>query len=542
MIRFLILFLFFTNICNSQNLDSLLVVLEKTMSKRTEYDNAKEIRISNLKRLSAEEEITLENKYFLFSEIIAEYEKYSFDNALFYTENNIKIAKELCNDFLVQESKLKLAKLLVKSGRYKESIDVLKKMDRLDLSKELLGNYYYCFKEAYSGLNFYSTATEIRENYSKLYSVYQDSLLQRLEPNSDEYLALKEKELRDNGEIKDALEVNFNRLSQVKIGTPLFSLITFERALLYGINNNTNEQKKNFILSAISDIQSSIKDNASLTDLAMLFFKEGDIYRAHNYINFSVADADFYNSRIRFVNISNKLSVISKAYEDRSLVQKSKLKNLLIFISLLVFILLITIYSIYQQIRKISTARLNLKEANEQLKDLNRQHSLANSDLNRLYTELFNSDRIKEHYIGTFLNLYSEYIDKLDLYRKMVRKYILTNKTNDLLELTKSKQMINSELKLFYTNFDKSFLHIYPSFVENINALLKPSHQIVANDSETLNTELRILALIRLGITNSSKISKILRLSINTIYNYRVKVRNNAINRDKFEDLVKKIV
>lgn len=540
-ILILVSLLLYPNTIPYNELDSLLLELELNMKKRTEYDNAKELRIDNLKKLSAEDGITLKNKYFLFSKIITEYEKYSFDNALFYIENNIKIAKELDDDFLEKESKLILAKLLVKSGRYKESIDVLNKIDRMSLSKNLFDEYYYNFKEAYSGLSFYTTVTDSKKNYSILYKAYQDSLLQKLGPNSDESLALKEKELRDKREIKEALKINFKRLSQVEKGTPLYSLVTFERALLYQLNNNTNEQKKFLILSAISDIQTSIKDNASLTDLAMLFFKEGDIDRAHDYINFSVADADFYNSTLRFVNISNKLSVISKAFEVRSLEQKSKLKNLLIFISLLVLVLLITLYLIYKQIRKISTARLNLKEANEQLKDLNKQYGLANSDLSRLYTELSNSDKIKEHYIGTFLNLSSEYIEKLDVYRKTVRKYIITNKTKDLLEHVKSKKVVDDELKIFYSNFDKSFLHIYPNFIQNFNALLKEGERIVVKKDNTLNVELRIFALIRLGITNSSKISKILRYSVNTIYNYRVKVKNSAIEREEFENLVKKL-
>lgn len=540
-ILILVSLLLYPNTIPYNELDSLLLELELNMKKRTEYDNAKELRIDNLKKLSAEDGITLKNKYFLFSKIITEYEKYSFDNALFYIENNIKIAKELDDDFLEKESKLILAKLLVKSGRYKESIDVLKKIDRMSLSKNLFDEYYYNFKEAYSGLSFYTTVTDSKKNYSILYKAYQDSLLQKLGPNSDESLALKEKELRDKREIKEALKINFKRLSQVEKGTPLYSLVTFERALLYQLNNNTNEQKKFLILSAISDIKTSIKDNASLTDLAMLFFKEGDIDRAHDYINFSVADADFYNSTLRFVNISNKLSVISKAFEVRSLEQKSKLKNLLIFISLLVLVLLITLYLIYKQIRKISTARLNLKEANEQLKDLNKQYGLANSDLSRLYTELSNSDKIKEHYIGTFLNLSSEYIEKLDVYRKTVRKYIITNKTKDLLEHVKSKKVVDDELKIFYSNFDKSFLHIYPNFIQNFNALLKEGERIVVKKDNTLNVELRIFALIRLGITNSSKISKILRYSVNTIYNYRVKVKNSAIEREEFENLVKKL-
>ncbi|WP_298338900.1 DUF6377 domain-containing protein [uncultured Algibacter sp.] len=526
---------------SNNNLDSLLVELERTMNKRIVFDSAKKLRIENLKKLLKESNSTsLQNNYFLISEIIKEYEKYSFDKALIFIEKGLNIANTLNDDNLKKESQLKLAKLLVTSGRYKEAIDVLHEIERPELPEKLLDLYYYNYKEGYSGLSFYTTVSNSKESYSNLYKIYQDSLQLRLTPNSNESLALIEKEFRDNREIKKALEINSKRLSKVALGTPNYSLITFERSLLYGLNKNTNEQKKYLILSAISDIRASVKDNASLTELAMILFDEGNIERAHDFIDFSVEDAEMYNSRLRFVNISNKLSVISKAYEEKNLEQQNELKRLLTFISILVLFLVLTIIYIYQQIKKLSAARKELKKANDQLLSLNEKLSFTNSDLNRLYNELSDSDRIKEQYIGTFLNLYSDYINKLDTYRKMVRNYLVSNKTKTLLELTKSKQLVDNELNIFYENFDKSFLHIYPNFVESINKLLKEDQQITLKDEQSLNTELRIFALIRLGITSSTKISKILRYSVNTIYNYRVKVKNNAKNRDTFEDSVKR--
>ncbi|WP_136480743.1 DUF6377 domain-containing protein [Cognatitamlana onchidii] len=511
------------------------------MSRRDFYDDSKILRIKNLEDLLNEETLSLENKYFLTNKIIGEYEKYSFDRALDYIEKNISVAQNIGDINFEKESRLKLAKLLVTSGRYKEAIDVLNTIRRPELPEKLLNLYYFIFKEGYSGLSFYTSVKRIKTNYSQLYTIYQDSLLQRLDPNSDESLALVEKGFRDQRDIERALKVNSQRLNKVKPSTPKYSLITFERSLLFELIGDIEKQKKFLILSAISDIKASVKDNASLTVLAMIYFREGDIERAHKYIDFSVEDAELFNSKLRFVNISNTLSVISKAYEEKSLEQQKELKKMLIFISVLALFLVITIVYIYRQIKRLSSARKSLKDANNQLQNLNKKLQLTNADLNRLYNELSDSDRIKEQYIGTFLNLYSDYINKLDTYRKMVRKYIVSNKTKSLLELTKSKQLIDNELNIFYENFDKSFLHIYPNFVEQFNNLLKEDKRITIKDSNCLNTELRIFALIRLGISSSSKISKILRYSVNTIYNYRVKVKNNALNRNDFEDMVKKI-
>jgi hypothetical protein len=211
-------------------------------------------------------------------------------------------------------------------------------------------------------------------------------------------------------------------------------------------------------------------------------------------------------------------------------------------VSVLSLILLLVVGFIFKQNKKLTKATATLNKVNEELNWLNLELNTKNEDLSKLYDLLSESNDIKEHYIGSFLNLYSEYIDKLDVYRKLVTKHLVTNKTKELLELTKSKQVIDTEIKVFYDNFDESFLQIYPNFITQFNALLKKDHQVILKSSdELLNSELRIYALIRLGITNSAKIAKILRYSINTIYNYRVKIKNNAIDRESFEESVKKI-
>jgi hypothetical protein len=198
---------------------------------------------------------------------------------------------------------------------------------------------------------------------------------------------------------------------------------------------------------------------------------------------------------------------------------------------------------VYSQIKKLSLTRNNLKLANDELQNLNLKLSQSNDNLNNLYDELSKSDKVKVNSLGVFLNLYSDYINKLELYRKMVRKHLVTNKINDLINLTKSNEIINSEIKLFNKNFDEAFLHIYPDFVEKLNQLLKIDSKVNYNlNSKELSTEIRIFALIRLGITSSSQISKILRYSVNTIYNYRVKVKNNALNREDFETDITNIV
>ncbi|MEO9479959.1 MAG: DUF6377 domain-containing protein [Maribacter dokdonensis] len=533
-------------ISHAQNIDSLLVVMEEVMLKRNVYDLTKEERINNLKLLLEDPDASIENQYYIINRLIDEYEYYSFDATLAFIEKNIELAKELDRTELIQESTLRLAKLLATSGRYDESINLLEEISTSNLSEDLITEYYSVYKKCYYELRNISRVNSISEKYEQFYFIYRDSLnaqIAKLDGNSKLVLEIEEQNFRDKSDTKKALEINAKRLALAEMGTREYATIAFNRSYMSSeVDGDRINQKKFLILSAISDIKSSVKDNASMANLAVILFEEGDVKRAHKYINFSFEDAKFYNSKLRFLDISNVLPVISKSYEKESVLQSSKLKKQLIFISFLSIILLIALFFIFRQYQKIRLGRESLKTANIQLQNLNEQLSFKNSDLKRLYEELSAVDSIKEQYIGTFLNLYSEYIDKLDVYRKTVRKFIVTNKTNDLLKLIKSKDVVDEELKIFYMNFDKSFLHIYPNFIDDFNNLLQEGEKINVKKEDSLTVELRIFALIRLGISNSSQIAKILRYSVNTIYNYRVKIRNSAIDRETFEDMVKKIM
>jgi hypothetical protein len=544
-LSFIIAFFLYQELVLSQNVDSLLVVLEETMSKRAEYDAAKEQKIAVMVSDLSEEEISFEKQFFITKNLISEYEYYSFDKTLQFIDRNIQLAKTVGNDTMLLESNLNLARVLATSGRYIESIDVLDEIDRSIISERLLKDYFFNYKKCYSELRYFSNMTIINNKYNNLYTAYSDSLnleVSKLDKNSIEYLSSIEQNYRDANEYGKALEVNANILSLTESGHREYSLATFNRSyMLRDYLNDDEGQKTNLILSAISDIQSSVKDNASLSDLASKLFEEGALEKAHKYINYSLEDARFYNSKLRSLSISKVLPDISNGFEEMIKKQSDEQKQQLIYISILSLFLSITIILIYTQNKKIKAGRSELKAANNKLEKLNQELLSANEKLNRLVKELSEVDKVKEHYIGSFLNLYSEYISKLNTYRKLVNKYVKNNQMNALLKLSKSKQIIEDEIEIFNKNFDGSFLHIHPNFIPSVNQLLNEHKQIVIEDDGKLNTELRILALIRLGITSSSKIARILRYSVNTIYNYRASIKNRAKDKSNFEVLIKNI-
>ena len=252
----------------------------------------------------------------------------------------------------------------------------------------------------------------------------------------------------------------------------------------------------------------------------------------------------FYPDRMasRILGMGDVLSLIDKTYQAMIEKQNGRLEQYALLITILLVLLLVALVYIYRQVKKLSVARNHLQTANEQLNSLNEELSAMNTCLQSTNLELSESNQIKEEYIARFVKLCSTYIDKLDAYRRMVNKKISAGQTADLLKITRSQDALDSELEELYVNFDTTFLHIFPDFVRKFNALLQDDGQVILKRGELLNTELRIFALIRLGIEDSSQIAEFLRYSVNTIYNYRSKVKNKAcISRDDFEERVKEI-
>lgn len=535
------LLFFIPFVVNASDLGLLFNELDRVIDSSVYFNQEKELKIKGLKEMLAED-IPIEQEYHIVNSLINEYEKYTFDSTMLYIERSIMISESINNQNYIHESNIKLARILTLSGRYKESIDVLESIDEEKLNHDNLKFYLETYWKTYGELSFYSKVSKTQLHYKQLYNNYTDSLLKYLNPESDQYLSIIETRYRDNRQLDDCEKINEKRFNKAKVGTKIYSLIAFERSLLYELKGDVENQKKFLILSAISDIRASVKDNASLTTLAKMLYNEGDIYKSHDYINFSFKDAEFYNSRLRFIGISNILPLITEAYEDSVNKQKTKLRNSLIVISILSILLLLTVIYIYTQVKKLARARNMLKTSNENLAQLNNEIKANNELLNSLNSQLSESNHVKEQYIGSFLGIWSNFIDKLNSYRKMVNKQIEDRKVAELHQITKSRKLIDDELNEFYENFDSTFLSIYPNFVEEFNKLLENGEQISIKQGELLNTELRIFALIRLGINDSTKIAGLLRYSVRTIYNYRVKIKNKAVvPRDDFEDYILRI-
>ena len=540
---FLILLVWSIQYTSAQNeLDSLFFELDDKIKNEHIYTELKENRIENLKNEKLKLNISIDNIYSINALLYNEYRSYVSDSAIYYMNENLDIANRLEDYKKVNETSIDQANLFSGLGMYKEALDMLSNINPNNLDQLQLISYYTTYRYVYAGLSMYTQSSRNRINYEKLMDTYQDSLFNIVSPSSEEYLRIEENILRENGQTEEAMKINNKRLLQTSMGTPHYALVAFHRSLLYRNMNDIDSEKKYLILSAISDIQSVIKDNASIPVLANILMKEGNVDRAYRYVKFSLDNINDYNTRLRSSEIISKQRIIDKAYQQKNEEQKEKLRFSLIIISILSVLLAIYMFYVYRQWRKGIIINKRLKETYSELKDLNKRLHDMNNNLKTINLEVVEADRIKEEYISYFLSECSKYIDKLDSFRKMVNKKIKDKQVESLYKTTRNNNMKEKELKELFSNFDTMFIHLFPDFVEKFNSLLLDEEQIILKKGEVLNVELRIYALIRLGIDDSSKIAYFLGYSVNTIYNYRAKVKNKAkIAREDFEWTVKKI-
>lgn len=520
--------------------DSLLTVLDNELSKKEAYTKKHQEKISFLKETLLESN-SPEAKYIWQSKLFEAYQPFICDSAIRYLEQNLQLGRDLHKPIYYYESGIQLAHLLSSSGMYKEAVDILDTIPKSKLTPELSILLISTYDHVYGELSFYSRSVLLKRKYNHIAQNYKDELFNTLDPTSDLYLSMKETKYRDAGRIDSALIINDKRLATISENSN-YALIAFHRSLDYNEKRDTEQRKKFLILAAIHDIRSSIKDNASMTLLANIFYKEGEVNRAYDYIRHSMDDANFYNAKLRNVQVSEIQPIIDKAYHLKNDQQKRDLRFFLIISVILFIFSMATLWIIYLQKRKLMRTHSNVQLINDQLNNLNQDLQEVNNRLKNVNNSLAESNHVKEEYIGLFLSICSTYIDKLEDMRRMVSKEIKNGRVAQLLTFTKSGDFIDNELNEFYNNFDQTFLHLYPNFVEEFNELLKPEERIELKSGEVLNTELRIFALIRLGINDSSKIAGLLRYSVNTIYNYRARIKNKSIvPRDDFEKFVSRI-
>ncbi len=533
--------IFVMHSCNSHEdtNDILIEHLDNVIGNCNIYDNKKTERIDSLRQLLAVADGNA-RKLELYNRIFNEYESFVCDSALYYINVNIELACKTDEKDWICCLLIKKADLVAKAGLFTEALEILSQINSQQLSDRLKDNYYQTYVTTYQYMTEYADNSEYVTAYNVKIRAYRDSILEM--PNADPFVYDTEYGTRliEDGRRQEAIEFFRQKLENYEFATREYSVIASLLAHTY-MSEDDKQYEHYLALSALSDIEGSVKENLALRSLAEFRFGKGDVHHAYNYLKKSLEDANFFSARMRKNQVANVLPLAIDAYEAIQQQMQLQLKTYIIAISALVVGLIVSVFFIIKQLRTVSRSLRLVAATKDKLFRLNEELQSANAALNSTNTALNESSRIKEAYIGKFMELCSNYISTLEQYRKKLYQQAASSRIEDLYKSLRSTILINDTLKDFYTSFDSAFLNIFPNFVEQFNALLPEEERIILKEDEKLNTELRVFALIRLGINDSAKIAKFLRCSIATIHTYRSKRKKRSLNPADFNNQIMKI-
>lgn len=540
----IIIFLCLCTICmcrlhaaDSSRADSLLLKLDQAIKERPIYMEQKELKLVELKRL-LHRQIPDEERFAILGTLLDEYRSFNTDSALHMAEEREQIAIRLGNREYIDNARMNKADVLGMTGMYKEVMDLMRNIHIDRLPVDIHPYYYHIYRTVYGLMADYAVTAYEKKLYTELTDKYRDSLLLVNKDNLLIHTLIQSDQYNVRNEYDKAIRLLTDYLALQKDYEHDVAICAYTLSESYRLKGDKEKEKEYLIVSAMADMKTAVREYISLRKLAVLLYQEGDIERAYSYVKICMEDAAACNARLRKLEILEIFPIINDAYQQKTEKQQEQMKWALVSISLLSLFLLLAIFYVYKQMKKVAAARREVIDANKRLKELNDELHLSNAQLKEANHSIANS-YLKEEYIGRYMDQCSVYLEKMDNYRRSLGKIAATGNVEELYKNIKSSKFIEGELKEFYTNFDNTFLQLFPTFVEDFNALLADDEQISLKAGERMNTELRIFALIRLGITDSVKIAQFLRYSVTTIYNYRTKVRNKAAgDRDLLEQEV----
>ena len=541
----IIIFLCLCTICmcrlhaaDSSRADSLLLKLDQAIKERPIYMEQKELKLVELKRL-LHRQIPDEERFAILGTLLDEYRSFNTDSALHMAEEREQIAIRLGNREYIDNARMNKADVLGMTGMYKEVMDLMRNIHIDRLPVDIHPYYYHIYRTVYGLMADYAVTAYEKKLYTELTDKYRDSLLLVNKDNLLIHTLIQSDQYNVRNEYDKAIRLLTDYLALQKDYEHDVAICAYTLSESYRLKGDKEKEKEYLIVSAMADMKTAVREYISLRKLAVLLYQEGDIERAYSYVKICMEDAAACNARLRKLEILEIFPIINDAYQQKTEKQQEQMKWALVSISLLSLFLLLAIFYVYKQMKKVAAARREVIDANKRLKELNDELHLSNAQLKEANHSIAENSYLKEEYIGRYMDQCSVYLEKMDNYRRSLGKIAATGNVEELYKNIKSSKFIEGELKEFYTNFDNTFLQLFPTFVEDFNALLADDEQISLKAGERMNTELRIFALIRLGITDSVKIAQFLRYSVTTIYNYRTKGRNKAAgDRDLLEQEV----
>ena len=530
----IILMIFSCAILTSANNSALLQKLDSMIEASETIVAEKNKKIAMLKQMAAKENNTslLLERY---RELSEEYYVFKFDSAKVYVEKGLALAKKVQNRRFIVTNTIMKAKLLSIGGLYSEAINTLNTIVPDSLGEQdMTFDYNIAYFTIYSYWADYCNDNTYSPIYKERSIAYLKNAIANIDNNNSAYdYYMGEYHVYIDKDDDKALKHYFRTLEKNGMTSRVYAMASFAIANNYSAHENMEKYEEYLIKASICDILCCTKENLAIQDLAMHLFKQDNenIERARVYINTAMDDAKSYNNRLRILEISQKLPIIVSTYHKRLTTQNSTLMYAVWGISLLVVTMLVLLYFFVRQNKLLSKRRHELHVSNNMLTETNER-------LNRANEQLLDTNRKREGLAKLYIDLCAKYIDKMAKFQVMVQRKIKANQINELMSYVSSSRLNYEDADTFMKRFDEAFLNLYPSFVTEFNALLKEDEQVITKNPHSLTTELRIFALIRLGVKESSEIAALLYYTPRTIYNYRSAFKNKALDRESFEERV----
>ena len=461
-----------------------------------------------------------------------EYFAFSFDSTQAYLKHCQDLAQRLADPERYDRATIQLGHLYAKAGNYMEANGILYgQIDTSSLSEELLTEYLYDLYDF--SMDLAGNSGMVERLSIPTASSFRGRLLERLPKDSNKWRTLLRDQLTEEGRLESADSVAHLQLAGTNMEEHAYAIYAFHLSDIAERDGRPDDRMAWLVRSAECDLINAVRDYASLTMVAQNIISS-DVDRSFRYLRVAQEDALAYNAKLRPWQISRFLMEVEDAYSARQARQNKASVLSTILLAILVAALSVITWFLVSRSRKLSRTRVQLENSIASL-------ATANEELNHLNRQISKADKVKEAYIVTFLQGLSEQVALIRSQDNRFRNLLKQGKSDQLFRELVVSERSEKALEEFYRKFDETFLALYPDFVEQFNALLQPQARINPPQGR-LTTELRIFALIRLGVDDSKKIASMLDYSVSTIYNYKVAVKNAALgDRDKFEEAVKMI-
>lgn len=506
------------------SLRNALRQLDVLIEKRAEIHAGHDFMLDSLRK-EMQQATDPWKKYHLCGSLFYENLHYQADSSLYYIEKKRELIPLLGRPDLQNEIYINRAEALSVKGHYDSALRELKRIRPAELEEGMRQYYYSVFCSYYNWLADFTIDQELKETYMQEANSYRDSILQILPPGVNHDIVFSNLLLVSQApdEVIEILSDQLKNATEPKEQT----YVHCNLAKAYAAKQDTLRQMYHLTQAAIMDMRMSVREYTALQELAWLVYIQGDTERAYRYVDCSLLDATECNSQLRFVENGKVFPIVNKSLIEKTRREYRTSQRMLLATAILLLLLAVATACLIWWMKKLSDMR-------RQLQELNEQQAIANQSLQE-------TGKIKEVYIAHYLDRCVDYLEKQEQYRRSLEKLAMASKTAELFKAIRSDSFLREERKNFYMEFDHSFLNLFPHFVDDLNRLLVKDGQLYPKQGELLSTELRIFALIRLGVTDANRIARFLGCSLTTVYNYRSKVRNRAINKEGFEEEVMKL-